>query len=211
MLSVQRKIKQPDFLWMPLSVPYGFGALAITMLIMPYFTNPFWVFVMSVIVTTVIEFICHFIIEKLFHIQLWNYDHKRFNLQGRVALENSLMFGVLGLLLVYVIHPLLVEGLTRLPGVAVVTSAVVLAALLVIDTASATGTLAKIRRSRIAGSLVDVMGYLQGQIEVLMPIARPRKFVKRARSALLKIHRANVRRLHKAYPDARFRRRRAVK
>lgn len=207
MLVVQHKVKRPDFLWMPISPPYGLGSLAIIMIIAPYVTNPFYVFLLSIVLTTVIEFISHFLIEKLFHIQLWNYDHKPFNLQGRIALSNSIAFGALGLALVYVIHPLFSGAVSLLPATVVIIVASTLLALFIIDAASATGTLVRLRNSKVAGSLGEALDYMHGQVERLMALdASPMRLLGQLRAALAKLHRANIRRLKREYPGARFRR-----
>ena len=43
--------------------------------------------------------------EKLFNARWWDYSNFKFNLNGRICLRNSVLFGVLGLLLIYTINP----------------------------------------------------------------------------------------------------------
>ena len=48
----------------------------------------------SVIVTTVIEYITGWVLEKLFHAKWWDYTNNRFNIHGYVCLEFSLDLGL---------------------------------------------------------------------------------------------------------------------
>lgn len=210
MLVREHRIKRPDFLWMPLAAPYGLGSLAIILLIYPYVTNPFLVFMASVVLTTVIEYVSHIFIEKVFHVELWNYERKKFHFQGRIALVNSLMFGVLALLLVYVIHPVIESLLMMLPNATVIGLAIVLAFLFVIDLASATGTLARLRASKLKNTLQDVVDTIQEQLDQLLEIHKS-PVLRRIRRFVLNVQRANVRRLHQAFPEAHFRIRRQKK
>jgi len=45
--------------------------------------------------------------EKLFKARWWDYSNRKFNINGRVCLENSIWFGLLGALLIYIINPFL--------------------------------------------------------------------------------------------------------
>jgi len=43
--------------------------------------------------------------EKIFENKWWDYSDQKFNLNGRICLLNSFLFGILGLTLVYFINP----------------------------------------------------------------------------------------------------------
>ena len=47
--------------------------------------------------------------EKLFKVRWWDYSNNKFNINGRICLETMIPFGLLGTLVVYVIHPLIVR------------------------------------------------------------------------------------------------------
>ena len=66
----------------------------------------------GVLVTSVIEYITGFLLEKLFATKWWDYSTYRFNIHGRVCLRNSLMFGVLSVIAARVIDPV-VQGNDR--------------------------------------------------------------------------------------------------
>ena len=54
--------------------------------------------------------------EKLFHARWWDYSHKKFNINGRVCLINSIYFGILGCLVVHWINPFLTNLLLNIPS-----------------------------------------------------------------------------------------------
>lgn len=201
----ERAFKTTSFLRMPILPIYGIGAIAIDLLVSPYNTNPFLVFIISVAIATVVEYIAHLLIEKIFHVELWNYDNKRLNLQGRVSLESSLGFGILALLVVYVLHPFFTDLLTMIPSTILIVVALTLFILVLIDFANSVTSLAGIRFSKLRGSLDDVQEGIKQRLDMVkLPESSLTVRLRRARTVVLKIHRANIRRIRKAFPDARL-------
>jgi NTE family protein len=97
----------PGFLAGPIVPVYACGADAILIATQPVGASPALVFAISVIVSSVLEFFTHVLMERLFGLVLWNYDGRLGNIQGRVCLANSLGFGLAGLAVVYVLDPAL--------------------------------------------------------------------------------------------------------
>ena len=54
--------------------------------------------------------------EKMFKTRWWDYSKRKFNINGRVCLRNSIMFGVLGMLVVTIISPYIMSILNNVPG-----------------------------------------------------------------------------------------------
>lgn len=90
---------------------YGSGAMAIIYVVHPLFSNPILIFIFGLVVCTIIEYIGSLILEKSFHIKLWDYSKHFANINGRVCLLNSSLFGILGIAVVYFIHPLIVSSI----------------------------------------------------------------------------------------------------
>lgn len=86
---------------------YGVGSLLILYFISPYVDNPFLVWVLSVIVCSLVEYIVSYLAELLLKARLWNYKDHKYNINGRICLENSIYFGVGGLFVVYVLNPII--------------------------------------------------------------------------------------------------------
>lgn len=93
------------FLIGPYCPIYGFGAIFVLLLLGQYKDNVFILFGMSMIIAGIIEYITSYVLEKIFNLSLWDYSKRTFNINGRVCLENLLMFGVMALAVVYVINP----------------------------------------------------------------------------------------------------------
>lgn len=104
------------FLNGPFCPIYGVGALLVVKLLAPFSENLAVLYLASVVVTSVLEYVTGFLLEKLFHTKWWDYSHRRFNLQGRVCLGNALLFGVMGVIVTHRIHPSILRLLAQLPA-----------------------------------------------------------------------------------------------
>ncbi|MBC8544071.1 putative ABC transporter permease [Bianquea renquensis] len=102
------------FLNGPICPVYGTGAILIILLLTPLKEYPPLVFLTSLLVVSIVEYVTAWILETIFHAKWWDYSNKRFNIKGRVCLLNALEFGVLGLALMYGIHPCVTELLGRI-------------------------------------------------------------------------------------------------
>lgn len=100
-----RKFINRGFLAGPICPVYGFGALLVIWLLIPISNDVGMVFIYGLLVTTALEYITGFLLEKLFHMKWWDYSTKHCNIQGRVCLLNSVLFGILCVLLMEYIHP----------------------------------------------------------------------------------------------------------
>ncbi len=93
------------FLCGPVIPIYGFGALLILFCLLRYYEDPVVIFVFGVIITSALEYFVSFLLEKIFHNKWWDYSNKKYNINGRICLQNSLAFGVLSLIIIYVVTP----------------------------------------------------------------------------------------------------------
>lgn len=127
------------FLFGPTCPIYGIGAVAISILFQTvgeYRIDglTWWqVYLISVIGSAVLEFVTSWALEKKFHAYWWDYSDMPFNIQGRVCLQNSLLFGVAGLVVVYIILPAVNMWSTPIPEIAVEGISLALMALLASD------------------------------------------------------------------------------
>ena len=129
----QGKFVNRGFLNGPLCPVYGFGAMAVLVFLRPIQNNIPLLFLCGMLVTSIIEYITGYLLEKLFATKWWDYSTYRFNIHGRVCLRNSLMFGVLSVVAARVVDPVVRGALVSLPFWASVSmSAVLLVILLVL-------------------------------------------------------------------------------
>ena len=55
--------------------------------------------------STAVEYFVSWIMEKMFHARWWDYSHYKFNINGRICLLNSVLFGFLGLGVIHFVYP----------------------------------------------------------------------------------------------------------
>ena len=122
------------FLRGPLCPIYGAGAVIILRALEPYIDNIPVLFILGLILTSLLEYITSFLMEKIFHMRWWDYSEHRFHINGRVCLLNSTLFGLLCVVLTEVIHPPIEDLIRRLPDPALFVIAAILFALFIADT-----------------------------------------------------------------------------
>ncbi|MCL2174077.1 putative ABC transporter permease [Candidatus Saccharibacteria bacterium] len=93
-----------------IAAPYGLGAVALLLLLYPLVQKkrigPVVAFAASVLITTVIEFLCAMLLVAIFgHNSFWDYSGRFMNLGGYVCLGNSLMFGLGSVVMLWWIFP----------------------------------------------------------------------------------------------------------
>ena len=131
---LQKKIVYDrGFLIGPYCPIYGIGAMYMYFFLNRYYNEPITLFVMAVVGTSVIEYITSYLMEKIFKARWWDYSNMRFNLEGRICLRNSLLFGVLGLVLIYIITPSFMFILEHIPKIILIIISIILFVTFIID------------------------------------------------------------------------------
>jgi uncharacterized membrane protein len=102
----ERKFVNRGFLYGPLCPIYGFGGLLVVFLLQPFSYSFPLLFLMAVLVTTILEYVGSWVLETLFDMKWWDYSDYKLNINGRVCALNSVLFGLMGIIAVYWIHPL---------------------------------------------------------------------------------------------------------
>ena len=103
------------FLNGPFCPVYGIGALLVVSFLKPFQSNILLLFLCGIVVTSVLEYITAFLLEKMFHTKWWDYSEHKFNIHGRVCLLNSVLFGILSVFVMEILHPFLLSMLEHLP------------------------------------------------------------------------------------------------
>lgn len=104
------------FLTGPFCPIYGFGILSIIVLLKPIENNYFLLFIGSVLLTSSIEYITGYILETTFNSTWWDYSDKPFNLQGRICLSFSLVWGLFSIFILKVVHPNIIYIVNLIPS-----------------------------------------------------------------------------------------------
>lgn len=109
------KFTNRGFLNGPVCPIYGFGVLIVILSLMPLKENLFILFLGSFILTSVLEFITGFVLEKIFHEKWWDYSKEPFNIKGYVCIRFSIMWALACILIVRVVHPLIEKLVMIIP------------------------------------------------------------------------------------------------
>lgn len=102
---MEKKIINTGFLKGPICPIYGIGAIIMFTFLQSLENNIVLLFLASIIILTLWEYIVGVMLEKIFHTRYWDYSDHKFNIQGRICLSNSIYWGVLGVVFVKYIHP----------------------------------------------------------------------------------------------------------
>lgn len=92
---------------------YGFCAIVLVWLFKGE-TNPIYIFVFSLLISSIVEYLTSYIMEKMFNARWWDYSNYPFNINGRVYLINSIAFGCLGYILIGLVDPRITFHLSHL-------------------------------------------------------------------------------------------------
>lgn len=129
----QKKLVNRGFLCGPYCPIYGVGSLFILFLLLRFKEDPVIVYVLGAIITTAIEYVTSFILEKIFHNKWWDYSDEKFNIHGRVFLFNTLLFGFGSLVIIYTGNDIITKILDGFSPLAMSITAYSLLFLFVID------------------------------------------------------------------------------
>lgn len=111
-----KKFINRGFLNGPLCPVYGIGGLLVIWLLTPVQDSLPLLFLAGVLVTSLVEYVTGFLLETLFHTKWWDYSRKRWNIHGRICLQNSLLFGVMSVLVMRVVHPRVLRLAESIPS-----------------------------------------------------------------------------------------------
>ncbi len=183
-----RRLVNRGFLHGPYLPIYGFGALLVVIPLMFVDAHPILVFLFAVLLTSSLEYVTSFLLEKIFHTKLWDYSNNFANINGRICLLNSTLFGLMGLGATYFLHPAMVRAVSSIPDRAMHPLSVVLLLVVVIDSTSSVyrmasfqsqltefrtrvreleGRIELLAKQRTTPSLVSLRGRLDTEIEEL--------------------------------------------
>ena len=110
----KKKFINRGFMIGPYLPIYGSSSIIMILYLNHYKDNIITVFLLAVIVCSIMEYLVSYIMEKMFNARWWDYSTRKFNINGRVCLTNAFAFGLLGVLLIYIVNPFLEEILFKL-------------------------------------------------------------------------------------------------
>lgn len=143
-LIQDKKFVNRGFLIGPYCPIYGYGVLLIILLLKDFMFNPIALFLLSMILCMILEYLTSYVMEKIFKARWWDYSDKKFNLNGRICLETSIPFGLGGTLIMYVINPFVVKVVGKLPLNLLLIISTLLIVIYIIDNIVSFSTIIKI-------------------------------------------------------------------
>ncbi len=133
------------FLIGPYCPIYGTGAIIITLLLNRYVDDWIVLFIMSILICGVLEYITSYLMEKIFKARWWDYSNMKFNINGRICLETIIPFGLLGLLIMYITNPFFFSLLQQIPNVWLTVLSIFFAIVFIIDNIISFNVIANVR------------------------------------------------------------------
>ncbi len=103
------------FLNGPVCPIYGVGA-TLVIAVLSRVDNIFAMFILSMLLTSVLELITGFALKKIYHTSWWDYSDKPFNLGGYICLEFSILWGLACVGVMEIVHPLIMDFIHIIPN-----------------------------------------------------------------------------------------------
>ena len=111
-----KKLTNRGFFCGPICPIYGVGGIFMAFFLKKYYGDIFALFILGAILATIVEYITGWALEKLFHNKWWDYSNNKFNINGRVCLLNTILFGIAAVIVVMFADPFFNKILNIIPG-----------------------------------------------------------------------------------------------
>lgn len=134
------------FLNGPVCPIYGFGVVIVLACLTPLKSNFLLLFLGSVFLTSLLELVTGFALEKIFHERWWDYSNEPFNLGGYICLRFSIAWGFACLFVVDILHPSILFLIRLVPHTLGWVLLAIFGAAMAVDLAATVRTIAKINR-----------------------------------------------------------------
>ena len=148
-IKAGKKVTNRGFLIGPYLPIYGVGAMFFIYLLDKYYYDPIVLFIMSCVIATVLEYFTSIIMERVFKARWWDYSNKKLNINGRVCLENTFLFGIGGLIVMYLVNPIVLNVINKLSDFGLVFISLLLFIIFICDLYISAVTIYKLRENSI--------------------------------------------------------------
>ncbi len=134
------------FLNGPVCPIYGFGVVIVLTCLTPLAGSLPLLFLGSVVLTSALEWLTGFALEKLFHQRWWDYSDEPFNLSGYICLRFAIAWGFACMFVVKLLHPTVLLFIRIVPQVLGVVLLALMGAVMAVDLAATVSTIIKLNR-----------------------------------------------------------------
>ena len=165
------KFVNRGFLNGPVCPIYGVGVVIVLWVLEPLMDNNLLLFLGSVVLTSLLEWLTGFVLEKLFHQRWWDYSDEPFNIGGYICLRFSIAWGLACLFVLKIIHPTILWGVRAVPHTLGWVLLGIFSAAMAVDLAATVRTIARMNRQlsqldELAGRLREVSNELGEHLAV---------------------------------------------
>lgn len=114
-----KKFVNRGFLFGPVCPIYGVGVSVVLLVLTPLKKNLLLLYAGSFLLTSAIELVTGFVLEKLFQTKWWDYSMRPFNIGGYICLSFSILWGFACVFVMDVFHPLIASLIRHIPHIIV--------------------------------------------------------------------------------------------
>lgn len=107
-----KKFINRGFLFGPFCPIYGVCILILILSLKNFSDNLIVLFLIATLLTSLIEYVTSYILEKFFNEKWWDYTEDPLNLNGRICLHFSLGWGMASIFIFKVINPIVLNFIT---------------------------------------------------------------------------------------------------
>lgn len=111
------KFVNRGFLNGPVCPIYGVGMLIVVLCLWNLRDRPLLLFLGSALLTTALEFVTGFVLERFFHDKWWDYSDMPFNIKGYVCLKFTILWGLAASFIIGAIHRFIYMLIVKTPFV----------------------------------------------------------------------------------------------
>lgn len=154
--AISGKFVNRGFLSSPVCPIYGTGILLLLLTTVPFQDNIFLLFGAVVLITSLLELLVGLALKLIFKQTWWDYSRLPFNLGGFICLKFSLIWGLGGIIILKIIHPMIAGLVEKIASSQIwsMVLAIILAGLL-IDLIATVNRILKIRKHLILIDDID--------------------------------------------------------
>lgn len=167
----------------PFCLIYGISAVMMTVTMQELIGHPFFLFLGCAVLATVIEWFAGKLLERLNQHKWWDYSKKKWNFDGYICLQYSILWGILGVLAIRFANRWILWIYRCIPGVFRTILLIALLSLIVLDLSVSMAAVLHIRRQmplaarqwnlRMAVWTKRFSGWIIGRVEKRMEKAYP--------------------------------------
>ena len=165
-----RKFMNRGFSTGPFCLVYGAGAVLMSVTLPELIDNLVLLFVGCAIQATAVEWITGKTLERLNRHKWWDYSDKKWNFDGYICFQYTVLWGVLGVICLKYGNPLLFSLYSRIPGPITCLIVWVLMGYVLLDTVVSMAAALRLRTFEASQSRIPLMRFVERRMSRAYPV-----------------------------------------